>query len=183
MVSAINGGNTNFSLLSSIARGGGSVKNFVAGQGTATMLQAGLNNLTSINEYRDFRSDRNSFNRNNAGRALFGDFNSNLFTSLRISSQARIQNALQLGGGASSANDRQDLVRRLSRLSVEQLAVLKNAFSEDPEVKVPRRLENSVKAMSDRDRITFKLAINEAIDNVTARLETKSNSSSLNTSA
>lgn len=187
MVSGIgNNGSSSQGLLSSISRGGGSVSSFVAGQGSVSLLQASLNNLNSINEARnearDRRNNKTGFSRFNSSRALFGDFNTNLFNSLRLSSQLRIQTALQLNN-QGSPNERQNLVNRLSRLSIEQLAVLKNAFSNDPEVDVPRRLERSVKAMSDRDRVTFKLAVNEAIDNVTSRIESKSGTSSFSTSA
>lgn len=168
------GSNTNIGLLASISRGGGSVSGVVSGRGAASLIQNSVNNLNLINEDRERRKEAGGgFGRINAGNALFGNFNNNLFNSLQLISLARVEQSLR-SSAPSSSQDREQLVSRLSKLSLDRLAVLKNALSDNPEVDVPRRLERSVDAMSDRDRTTFKLAVNDAIDNVKARQE-KSN--------
>ena len=168
MVSGIGSGNS-LSLLTSLSRGGLSPSSVLSSQGAVNMIQNSIMNLDNINTARDMARKRSQgLSTFDASRALFGDSSRNLLNTLGSSSRARIQQALQ-NGGASSADDRQNLVRRLSQLSLEQLLVLKNAVSDDPEVEVSRGLQRSVDSMSDRDRLTFKLSVNDAIDNVTAR--------------
>ena len=162
------GSNSNIGLLTSISRGGGSVSGIVSGRGAASLIQSSVNNLNLINEDRDRRKESGGFGRINAGNALFGDFNRNLFNSLQLISLARVEQSLR-STSPSSSQDREQLVSRLSKLSLDRLAVLQNALSEDPEIDVPRQLQRSVDAMSDRDRTTFKLAVSDAIDNVKAR--------------
>lgn len=98
--------------------------------------------------------------------ALFGG-STNVLSTLRSSSQARIQQSLQQSGQAEQnlgfEDQKQQLVNRLSELNIEQLAVLDNAFKDNPEIDVPTGLAQSIDNMSDRDRTIFKLAVDEAI--------------------
>lgn len=163
------GSNSGISLLTSITRGGGSAGSFLAGQGANTLLNNSISNINSINQAREqSRNGGGGFGSVDATQALFGDTTNNIFSSLSFASQARIGQVL--GQSApSNADDREQLTQRLSQLSLDRLAVLSNAVSDDPEVDVPPELRRSLQNLSDRDRLTFRLAVDDAIEIVAAR--------------
>lgn len=122
---------------------------------------------TNMQSFLDSRQQSQTGLPGRTANALFGG-SSNVLNTLRTSSQARIQQSLE-GGGQSQQNlgfeeQKQQLVNRLSQLDIEQLAVLDNAFKDNPEVEVPSGLAQSIENMSERDRTVFKLAVDEAIN-------------------
>ena len=172
------GGNSGIGLLTSIQRGGGRASSVLGGQGAASMLSNSIANIAQINEARQARADeragRGTFN---AARALFGDLSNNLFRTLGSINQARVAQALQSTAPANT-DDRERLTQRLSQLSIERLVILENALSEDPEIEIPRALQRSIDGLSDRDKLTFRLAVKDAIDIVAEREANKGASSS-----
>ena len=165
MASGIGSGG-NIGLLTSLVRGGGSVSSVLAGRGAASMINASISNINSINEARDFARNRAEGRSNfNASNALFGNANNSLFQALRASNTARFNQAPQ----GTTVEDREALARRLSRVPIENLQTLRDAVSDNPENPVPRKLQISIDRLSDRDRTTFKLAVGDAIEIAEAR--------------
>lgn len=169
MASGIGQNSSSIGLFTSISRGGGSVSSIVGGQGAANLISQSVADIDALNQARDARRNGTT-GQIDANQALFGDLANNLFGTLGAISQARV--AQILGNDATStaaADERAELTQRLSQLSLEQLAVLENAASDDPEVSVPVNLQRSFENLSDRDLLTFRLAVRDAIDNVVSR--------------
>ena len=164
----------------SITRGGGSVSSILGGQGATSLVQTSINNISQINAERQARRDqaegRSTFD---ASQALFGDLTSSLLNTLSASSQASINLALQRTDSSANSSERAELTQRLSQLSIERLAILENAASEtpDPEVAVDQQLQRSIDAFSQDELVTFRLAVRDAIDIVTARAAPSVNTS------
>ena len=144
--------------------------NLLGTQNATSLVSTAVSNMQTFLDSQ--KSDNRGGTASELAGQLFGGGAGSVLSTLRSSSQARIQQSLSQPQQSQSVSDqRQQLVSRLSELSLEQLAVLNNATKENPDVDVPQGLRQSVEAMSTRDRTTFRMAVREAIDNVTRSLE------------
>lgn len=172
MASGIGSGG-NIGLLTALVRGGGNASAVLGGRGAASLINASINNINSINEARDYARNRSEGRTNfNASRALFGNVNNSLFRALSASNAARFGQASQ---SSTTVENREALTQRLSKVPLDRLFILKSAVSDNPDSQVPRALQRSIDNLTDRDRTTFKLAVDDAIKIAEAR-ESKNSS-------
>lgn len=167
---ASQGGQRNLSVQNTVQRAINNpqinASSLIGAQNATNLISSSVASLQNILDNRDQRNSQNPISGGGAAQALFGNATRGLLTTLQASSQAQVQQALQGQGSTPTQAEQQQLVSRLSELSIERLAVLNNALKDDPDVEVPEQLRQSVAQMTPEDREVFKKAVSKAIDNV-----------------